>query len=112
MMKERIKKTSEDISSHKNASEIFDCECDDNGINAVNTEEESYVTCIHDINETNERSINGDSNYIHKYYAPFLLSNIHEDLSTGTLYDSDKLRVCCQINIILDLLLRKSKSFE
>ena len=27
--------------------------------------------------------MNDDNNYFHKYYAPFLLSNIHEHASTG-----------------------------
>ena len=42
----------------------------------------------------------------------FLLSSNHEDVSTGTEYDSEKQRVHHQNNVILDLLLNKSKSFE
>ena len=46
------------------------------------------VTSIHYINATNEISMNYDDNYIHKYYAPFLSSNNHEDVSSGSEYDS------------------------
>ena len=31
--------------------------------------------------------MNDDDNYLHKYYSPFLLSKICEDLSTRTEYD-------------------------
>ena len=70
------------------------------------------VISIHSINETNHISMNDDNNYIHKYYAPFLSSKNHKDISLGSDYDSDKQKVHCQKNIILDLLLNKSKSFE
>ena len=63
-------------------------------------------TCINAINETNEISMNDDDNYIHKYYATFLSSNIHEYISSA------KRKVCHQKNTILDLLLMKPKSFE
>ena len=56
--------------------------------------------------------MNDDENYIHKYYAPFLLSKNHEDVSSGTEYDSAKRRVCHQENVILYLLLKKPNSFE
>ena len=42
---------SEEISSHKNSLEMIDNTQYDNGINSVNTEEESDVTSIHSINE-------------------------------------------------------------
>ena len=66
---------------------------------------------IHYINTTNDISMNYDDNFIHKYYAPFLSSNNYEDVSSGSEYDSAKRRVCHNKNIILDLLLNKSKSF-
>ena len=69
------------------------------------------VTYIHSINETNGISINDNENCIHKYYAPFLSSNNSEDVSYGPVYDSVKQTVCRHENIILDLLLNKSKSF-
>ena len=34
--------------------------------------------------------MNDDDNYIHKHYAPFLLSKIHEDVSSVTEYYSEK----------------------
>ena len=39
--------------------------------------------------------MNDYENYMHKYYAPFLSSNKHEDVSSGSEYDSVKQRVCC-----------------
>ena len=51
-------------------------------------------------------------NYIHKYYALFLLSKNHKDVSSGSEYDSAKKRVSRQKNNILDLLLNKSNIFE
>ena len=56
--------------------------------------------------------MNNDKNYIYKYYAPFLSSKNHEYVSPGSEYDSSKRRVSHQKNIILDLLLDKSNSFE
>ena len=63
---------SEEVSSHQNSSEIIYNTQDDNVINLLNTEYEAYVTSIHSINETNNRSINDEKNYIHKYYATLL----------------------------------------
>ena len=51
-------------------------------------------------------------NFIHKYYLPLFWSNNHEDVSSGSEYDSAKLTVRRQKNVILDLILNKSKSFE
>ena len=48
----------------------------------------------------------------HKYYAPFLSSKNYEGVSTGIDYDSVEHIFCCHKNIILDLLLDKSKSLE
>ena len=56
--------------------------------------------------------MNDDDNFIHKYYTPFVLSKNHEDVSSGSEYDSAKLTFSHHKNIILDLLLNKSKSFE
>ena len=42
----------------------------------------------------------------------FLSSNIHEDVSIGTEYESEKCTVHCHKNVILGILLNKSKSFE
>ena len=42
------------------------------------------VTSIHYINDTNETSMKYDENFIHKYYASFLLPNKHEDASSGS----------------------------
>ena len=49
--------------------------------------------------------------YFHKYYAPFLSLNIHEDVSIGTEYEPEKCTVHCHKNDILGLLLKKSNSF-
>ena len=49
---------------------------------------------------------------IHKYYAPFLPSKNYEDVSSGSEYDPEKRRVCCNKMIIYYLLLNKPKSFE
>ena len=48
----------------------------------------------------------------HKYYALFLSPDNHQDVSTGTEYDSAKRGVCRHKCIILNLLLNKSKIFE
>ena len=74
---------SEEISSHKNSVEIFHHTCYDNGINLVNKEEEADFTSIHYINANNDIYMNDDDNYIHKYFAPFLLSKNHV-LHAGT----------------------------
>ena len=63
--------TSEEISPHQNSAEVIDHTCDDNGINLFNTEEEADLTSINFINATNYVSMNGDDNFIYKYYAPF-----------------------------------------
>ena len=55
--------------------------------------------------------MNDDENFIHKYYARFLPSNNHEDVSSGSECDSEKRRVRRNKNIISDLLLNKSKGF-
>ena len=106
------KNTSEDISCHQNSTKLMDHTCNDNANNVLNIEEKAYVTSIHSINANNDISINDDDSYIHNYYAPFLSSNNHEDLSSGSEYDSAKWRVCCNKNMILDLILNKSRSFE
>ena len=62
---------------------MIDHTCDDNGINLLNTEEEAYATSIKYINGTNKISMNDDESFIHKYYAPFLPSKNHEDVSSG-----------------------------
>ena len=51
--------------------------------------------------------MNYDENFIHKYYAPFLLSRNNEDVSSGSEYDSAKQRVCCHNIFIFGLLLKK-----
>ena len=56
--------------------------------------------------------MNDDEKIIHKYYAPFLPSKNNEDVSSGSEYYEAKQRVHSNKNIILDLLLNKSKSFE
>ena len=56
--------------------------------------------------------MNDDENVIHKYYALFLSSKNHEDVSSGSEYDSGKWKVCFNKNIILYLLFNKSNSFE
>ena len=56
--------------------------------------------------------MNDGDNYIHKYYTSFLSSKIHEDVSTGTEYYSSKQIVRCQKNVLLDLLLKKSKGLN
>ena len=63
------------------------------------------VTYINSINATNDVSMNDYDNSIYKYYATFLSSNNHEDVSSGSEYDSAKRRVCCNKNDILDFLL-------
>ena len=86
--------------------------CDYNGIDLLNKKEESGVTSIQSINENNNISMNDDENSIHKYYAPLLTSKNNEDVSSGSEYDSAKRRVDCNKQIILDLLLNKSKGFK
>ena len=71
-----------------------------------------YVTSIQYINGTNDISMNDDEKFIHKYYAPFLPSNNNEDVYSVSQFDSARRRVFHNKNIILDLLLNKSKSFE
>ena len=61
----------------------------------LNTEEEEYFTSINYINITNDISMNDDENFIHKYYTPFLSSKNHEDLLSGSFYDSAKRTVSC-----------------
>ena len=56
--------------------------------------------------------MNDEKTFIRKYYAPFLLSKNNEDVSSGSEYYSAKRRVRRNKNIIFDLLLNKSKSFE
>ena len=56
--------------------------------------------------------MNDDGNFIHKYYAPFISSNNHEYVSSGSEYDLAKQRVRHNKNILSDLLLNKSNSFE
>ena len=62
------KNISEEISSHQNSSEVIDHTCDENGINLLNTEEEADFASINSINTTHYISMNGDDNFIHKYY--------------------------------------------
>ena len=90
----------------------MDLTCDDNGNNVLNIDEEAYITYIHYINTTNDISMNDDENYMQKYYAPILSSNNYDDFYSGSEYDSAKQIVCCNKNIILDLLLNKLNSFE
>ena len=40
----------------------------------------SYIKVFNYTNATNDIYMNGDENVIHKYYASFLFSNIHEDV--------------------------------
>ena len=77
----------EEISCHQNSEEVIDHTCDDNGDNLHNIEEVTDATSIHYINATTNIYMNYDKNYIHKYYAPLLLSNNHEDVCTGSEYD-------------------------
>ena len=64
----------EEISSHQHLAETIDNTLHDNRINLVDTEEEGDLNSIHSIDDTNHLSMLYDNNYIHKYYAPFLLS--------------------------------------
>ena len=105
------KNASEQIASHNNSTGVIDHTCNYNGIDLINTEEEADVTSIQSMNRTNDISINEDEIFIHKYYAPFLPSKNNEYVSSGSEYDSAKQIVRCNKNIILDLLLNKSKSF-
>ena len=75
---------SEEISYNHNSEGLIDHTCDYNRMFLLNTEEEACVTSIHSINATNDISMNDDDNFIHKYYAPFLSSNNHEDVSSGS----------------------------
>ena len=76
--------TSGEISSNQNSADVIDDTCDDNGNNLLNTEEEVDLTSIHSINGTNYISMNDNDNFIHEYYAPFLSSNNHEDVSSAS----------------------------
>ena len=44
--------------------------------------------------------MNDDDYFIHKYYLPFLSSKNHEDVSSGSEYDSAKRKSCCNKNVI------------
>ena len=103
---------SEEISHHKNSAEIIDHLCDDNGSNLINTEEEADATSICSISSTYDISMNYDEKFIDKYYAQFILSKNHEDVSSRSEYDSAKIIVHCHKSIIFSLLSKKSKSFE
>ena len=61
-----------------------------------------YVTSIQSINGTNDISMNDDKCFIHKYNAPFLPSKKNEDVSSRSEYESSKLIVRRNKNIILD----------
>ena len=52
-----------------------------------------------------------DENFIYKYYTQFLSSKNNDDASSGSEYYSAKQIFYRNKNIILDLLLNKSKSF-
>ena len=83
MMNERLKNISEGILSNQNSAETIGYACDDSVINLVKTEElEVDFTCIDSTNKTNDIYMHDDGNYFHKYYSPFLSSNIHEYLYT------------------------------
>ena len=90
------KNTSEEVSSHQNSAEVIYHTCDYNEINLLYIQKEACITSIYSINATNDISMNNDNNFIHKYYAPFLLSNNHEDISSGSEYNSEKQIVCRQ----------------
>ena len=75
--------------------------CDDNGNNILNTDEETDFISIHYINATNDISMNYYDNFINRYDAPFLSSNSHEDVFSGSEYDSEKLTNRRHKNIIL-----------
>ena len=62
------------------------------------------------MNRTNDISMNDDENFTVKYYAPFLPSNNHEDISSGSEYDLAKRRVRHNKNIIL-LIIKQTKVF-
>ena len=62
----------------------MDYTCDDNGNNVLNIEEKEDSTSIHYINATNDISVNGDNNYTHKYYVPFLSSKNDEYVYSGS----------------------------
>ena len=81
------KYTSEEILSHQNSEELIDHTCDDNGNNLLNKEEEADITSIISINATNNIAMKDDENFINKYYAQFLSSKDHEDVSSGSDYD-------------------------
>ena len=56
--------------------------------------------------------MNDDDKFIHKYYAPFPSSNNHENVYSGSDYNSEKRKFCRHKNITLDLLLNESNIFE
>ena len=61
----------------------MDHTCDENG-NIVLNVEKTDITYIHSINSTNNVSMNEDDKYNYKYYAPFLSSKNHEDVSSSS----------------------------
>ena len=89
----------------------MDHTCDESVNNVLNIEEEAVVTSIYSINITNNISMNYYYNYMHKYYAPFLSSNNHLYVSSGSEYNSDKRRVCCNKKVPLDSIINESNSF-
>ena len=62
----------------------MDHTCDDNVHNVLNIKDEAYFTSTHYINGTNDIYMNDDENYVHTYYAKIILSNNHEDASSGS----------------------------
>ena len=82
------------ILSYLNSAEVVHHTCDENGNNLPNAEEEADITWIHYIKATTDISMNEDEHFIHKYYAPFVLSKNHEDVFSGLVYDSAQWTVC------------------
>ena len=70
------------------------------------------VTPIDSTYETNIIPMNDDVNAVQKYYAPFLLSNFQEYISTGTQFEPEKIRYRIHKNVIMYLLLKKPKGFN
>ena len=68
----------------------MDHTCDNKENNVLSIEEKVDVTSIHSINVNKSISMNNDEHFIHKYYAPFLSSKNHEDVSYRSEYDSSK----------------------
>ena len=70
------------------------------------------ITYINSTNNTTCISKNHDVNVFHNFYEPLLSFTNREYLLQETEFESPKRRIFRHKNAIIDLLLKKPKSFE